>query len=80
MQFSSYVPLMITFGYVWAGLMLATAASNLAVALWFPALWPAFLAIVPISSKLLLFAVQYLTVRAYVRPRVMAEMAAARGA
>ena len=69
-------PLMVVFGYVWAGLMLMTAAANLAVAIYLPARWPAFVAVVPLASKLALFAVQYLTVRAYVKPRVEAEMAA----
>ena len=69
-------PLMIVFGYVWAGLMILTAASNLVVALYLPALWPAYLAIFPMGSKLALFAIQFLPVRAYVKPRVIAEMAA----
>jgi intracellular septation protein A len=47
------------FGYIWAGLMFLTAAANLVFALWFTPLWPAFLAIFPLSSKLVLFAAQY---------------------
>lgn len=54
---------MIAFGYVWAGLMFVTAAANLATAILFPAIWPAFLAIFPTVSKIALFAVQYVTVR-----------------
>ena len=69
-------PLMIVFGYVWAGLMILTAASNLIIAIYAPALWPAYLATFPLGSKLALFAIQFLTVRAYVKPRVEADMAA----
>ncbi len=54
---------MIAFGYVWAGLMFVTAAANLVVAISFPAVWPQFLAIFPLVSKLGLFAVQFVTVR-----------------
>ena len=54
---------MIAFGYVWAGLMFVTGAANLVIAIWFTALWPTFLAIFPLVSKLGLFAIQYLTVR-----------------
>ena len=69
-------PLMIVFGYVWAGLMILTAASNLVIAIYAPAFWPTYLAIFPMGSKLALFAIQFLTVRAYVKPRVEAEVAA----
>ena len=69
-------PLMIRFGYVWAGLMFLTAAANLMVAWRFPALWPAFVAVVPMTSKLALFAVQFVTVRLFVERRVRAQMAA----
>jgi intracellular septation protein A len=54
----------IAFGYVWAGLMFTTAAANLVVAIWFQALWPAFLAVFPTASKVALFAVHFATVRA----------------
>lgn len=53
----------IAFGYVWAGLMLVTAVANLVFAIAFPALWPAFLATFPLVSKLVLFAIQFVTVR-----------------
>lgn len=56
-------PAQIVFGYVWAALMFATAAANLVIATAFPALWPAFLASVPTASKIVLFAVQFVTVR-----------------
>lgn len=69
---------MIAFGYVWAGLMALTAAANLYTAIALPALWPAFMAVFPMASKIALFAAQYLTVRAIVKPKVIAEMAAAR--
>lgn len=55
--------MMIRFGYVWAGLMLVTAAANLVVAIRFPEQWPQFLATFPLVSKLALFGVQYLFVR-----------------
>ena len=70
---------MIVFGYVWAGLMALTAAANLYTATFLPAFWPAFMAVFPITSKLALFAVQYLTVQAIVKPKVIAERAAAMG-
>lgn len=54
---------MIAFGYVWAGLMFVTAAANLVVAIRFPGVWPQFLALFPLVSKIGLFAVQFVTVR-----------------
>lgn len=54
---------MVSFGYVWAGLMALTAVANLVIAVSFPSLWPAFLAIFPTASKVILFAVQFATVR-----------------
>lgn len=54
---------MIAFGYVWAGLMALTGAANLVVAVRFPDLWPAFIAVFPMASKIALFAVQFATVR-----------------
>ena len=56
-------PAAIVFGYVWAGLMALTGAANLMVAIQFPHLWPAFLAIFPMTSKIALFAVQYTVMR-----------------
>jgi intracellular septation protein len=70
-------PLMIAFGYVWAALMGLTALANLFVAVTMPSRWPAFIAVVPLASKIALFTVQYATVRFYVRRRVIAEMAQA---
>ncbi len=71
-------PLTLRFGYVWAGLMFATALANLAVAVAFPKLWPAFVAVVPMASKIALFAIQYLTVRSFVKRQILAERAEAR--
>ncbi|MBL8772836.1 MAG: septation protein IspZ [Phenylobacterium sp.] len=72
--------MMIAYGYVWAGLMLLSAALNLVFAIGFPAQWPLYKAVFPIASKLALFAVQYAHIRAVVRPRVIAAMAQARPA
>jgi intracellular septation protein A len=66
---------MIAFGYAWSGLLFLTGAANLVVAIAFPALWPAFLAIFPTTSKIALFAIQYVTVRALILRDVRAEMA-----
>ena len=68
--------LMIRWGYVWSALMLLTGVANLVVAVWFTPYWPAFLATVPMASKLGLFAIQYVTVRRHVRGRIRAEAAA----
>lgn len=65
-------PLMIGWGYAWAGLMLVTAVANLIVAVWFTRQWPLFMAIFPLGSKLALFAVQYLAIRTVVRARISA--------
>jgi len=70
-------PMMIRFGYVWSGLMLLTAAANLAVAVAWPSLWPAFIAVAPLSSKIALFTVQYLAIRHDVKRQMLAEMASA---
>jgi intracellular septation protein A len=61
----------VAFGYVWAGMMFLTAALNLVlVAYGDPKLWAVFLGVVPLGSKLALFAVQYLTIRAITIVRV----------
>lgn len=54
---------MVGFGYAWAGLMALTGAANLLIAVRFPDIWPAFIAVFPMASKIALFAVQYVTVR-----------------
>jgi intracellular septation protein A len=68
--------LMIGFGYVWAGLMTVSAVTNLVVAVWLPEHWPLYKAVFPLASKLTLLAIQYATVRAVVKPRVIAAMQA----
>jgi len=69
--------LMIGWGYAWAGLMFASAAANLVVAWTLPALWPAYLAVVPLASKLMMFAVQYASIRLIVRRKILAARAQA---
>lgn len=55
---------MIGWGYVWAGLMFATAALNAVVALTASfATWSLFVAVFPIGSKVALFATQYVIIR-----------------
>ena len=71
---------MIMFGYVWAGLMAVTGAANLVIAVQFPQLWPAFLAIFPTASKLGLFAVQYAFMRRITIRSLRAQRAFARTA
>jgi intracellular septation protein len=51
------------FGYAWSALMFATAAANIAVVIWSPANWPLFLALFPLISKVLLFAIQFIVSR-----------------
>src|SRR5205085_7338142 len=64
---------MVAFGYVWAGLMVLTAAANLFMAILHPQLWPAFMAVFPMASKIVLFAIQFATIRHTVRPKVIAQ-------
>ena len=66
--------LQIAFGYVWAGLMALSAVLNLVIAVWLPQHWPLYKAVFPIGSKLVLFAIHFITVRHVVRGRMMAEM------
>jgi len=68
--------IMIAWGYAWSGLMAATGAANLIVAVWFTKQWPLFLATFPLASKLLFVALTYWTVRRRVRGRILAERAA----
>ncbi len=59
------------FGYGWSALMFATAALNLVlVANGDPKAWAWFVSVFPVASKLGLFAVQYLTVRAVIGRRM----------
>jgi intracellular septation protein A len=62
-----------TFGYVWAGLMFASAALNIALALSLDAkIWAAFMSGWGVFSKLGLFLVQYATMTAIGRRRAAA--------
>ena len=52
------------FGYIWAGLMFASAALNIALALTLdPVPWSAAMSIWGIASKAALFLIQYVTMR-----------------
>ncbi|MBI1407963.1 MAG: intracellular septation protein [Caulobacter sp.] len=65
------------FGYVWAGLMFATAAANLALAfLASPTVWAWFMTTVPLVSKILLFLIQFAVMRLIARRRYAARRAA----
>jgi intracellular septation protein A len=64
--------LFVGWGYVWSGLMALTAVANLVVAVWFTREWVGFMAVVPLASKLGLFAVQFVSVRRVVRSRINA--------
>jgi intracellular septation protein A len=55
--------LQIGWGYAWSALMFATAAANGVIAWSFPAVWPAFIALVPLVSKALMFAIHFGSVR-----------------
>lgn len=68
--------IMTAFGYVWAGLMFLTAVLNAVVAIRFTSHWVAFAAIFPVTSKLALFAIQYLTVRRIVKRKIIAARSA----
>jgi intracellular septation protein len=64
------------FGYVWAALMFATAAANLAIALQTShATWAWFIGVFPIASKVALILVQYTAMRAIIRRRIQAARA-----
>ena len=64
--------MMITWGYVWAGVMALVAVSNLIVAIWFAPFWAAFKAIVPTTLMLVLFAIQYASMRFTIRRQMIA--------
>ncbi|THD62188.1 septation protein IspZ [Phenylobacterium sp.] len=55
--------LQIRWGYAWSALMFATGIANGVIAWKAPAYWPAFIAIVPLASKIALFAVHFGSVR-----------------
>ncbi len=70
--------LVVSFGYVWAGLMFFSAALNLVVALNSSVLaWGAFMAIYATTSKIALFAVQYGVMKTVGRRRYRARAAVA---
>jgi intracellular septation protein A len=77
-----YLPdrVIVIWGYLWAGLMFATAAANLVVAVAMDhKTWVAFIGIFPLASKLGLFAVQYITFRAIALRNHRQEAAALAG-
>ena len=52
------------FGFIWAGLMFGSAALNIALALTLdPVTWASTMSIWGIASKVVLFLIQYLTMR-----------------
>jgi intracellular septation protein len=67
--------LIMGFGYVWAGLMFFTAAANLVLAMGDTKLWLAFLAVFPAGSKIVLFFIQYITMRVVITQRVRRKAA-----
>lgn len=67
--------LMIGWGYAWSALMALTAVANLVVAVWFTRDWVAFMAVVPLVSKLGLFVIQYGSMRRAIRGRIIAAQA-----
>lgn len=68
----------IRFGYAWAGLMFASAALNLALALTLPVVeWGTAMSVWAIASKAALFLLQYARMRSTGRRRYRARLAAA---
>ena len=68
----------VVFGYVWAGLMFATGAINIAlVANGDPRLWAIWLGVFPIASKFALVVAQYLIMRVVIIARMRAGEAVA---
>lgn len=64
----------VRWGYAWAATMFAFAVSNLVVAfLVGPKAWAWFISVVPSVSQLLLFAVQYTSLRIVVRRNIRAR-------
>ena len=69
------------YGYLWSALMFATAAANAYVAYNYDmATYAWFLGVVPVVSKIAMFAATYLGIRILVRRRVVAAMGAAQAA
>ncbi|WGM38802.1 septation protein IspZ [Caulobacter sp. NIBR1757] len=71
---TSHAPeLGMTFGYLWAGMMFATAGLNLVVAFGTdPRTWALVMSTVPLASKIALFAIQFATMRILVGRKVRA--------
>ena len=65
--------LMVRWGYGWSALMALTGVANGVIAVWFVEDWALFIAVVPMASKLLMFAAQYANVRHVVRSKIIAE-------
>jgi intracellular septation protein A len=66
-----------TWGYVWSGLMFATAVANLFIALFLGhKAWVAFVGVFPLASKLGLFGIQYASLRFMALRNHRAEQAA----
>jgi len=66
------------FGYIWSGLMFATAAANLGLAVFATQqTWVWFLGIFPLASKVVMVGIQYATMRFLIRRRILAGMATA---
>jgi intracellular septation protein A len=66
------------FGFIWAGLMFASAALNIALALTLdPVAWSATMSIWGLASKIALFLIQYVTMRTIGVRRGRAAAAAA---
>ncbi|MDR3507062.1 MAG: septation protein IspZ [Caulobacteraceae bacterium] len=65
------------FGFIWSGLMFATAAATAFVAFHYDSkIYAAYLASFPIASKMALFGAQYAVTRVVVRRRITAKIAA----
>lgn len=58
------------FGMIWSGMMFASAALNLIVALFFTAWWPLFIGVFPLASKFGLFAVHIAVVHYVTQARL----------
>lgn len=71
-------PVLVGWGYVWSVLMFVLAAANLAVAFELGvAAWAWFVSIVPLACQIVLFLVQYASLRIMVRRSIRARAASA---
>ena len=63
--------LIVLFGYTWSALMFVTSGANLALALYAShATWAWFIGVFPLASKIVLVAIQYITLRIIIRRRI----------